>query len=72
MTRTNYEDREFYYDALQDKAGGRAKIVAETTDRLMGELLKGFINAGLKFPNDDRCFAVEIAVFKTAMEANKA
>lgn len=59
-----------YNDAIGEKLGQRAKWVAGVTDRLMGDLVKGFHKAGLKFPGDDRCFNLEVAIFKVAMEAN--
>ena len=60
-----------YNAAICGDSTARAKWVAGVTDRLMGDLVRGFADAGLKFPGDDRCFNVEVAVFKVAMEANR-
>ena len=70
MTILNRKAADEYNDALGEKLGSRAKWVANVTDRLMGELMEGYAKAGLKFPNDDRAFNVEVAIFKAALEAN--
>jgi hypothetical protein len=70
MTIRDRKTADEYNDAIGEKLGARAKWVASVTDRLMGELMEGYEKAGLKFPNDDRAFNVEVAIFKAAMEAN--
>lgn len=71
MSITDRAGADEYNEALGGKAGDRARWVANVTDRLMGELIKGYAKAGLKFPNDDRCFNVEVEVFKAAMISNR-
>ena len=70
MTTINKAAADAYNAALGGDAGAKARWVAGVTDRLMGELIKGFEDAGLKFPGDDRCFNVEAAIFKAAIEVN--
>jgi hypothetical protein len=69
MTDKNTADA--YNAALGGDAGAKARWVAGVTDRLMGELIKGFEDAGLKFPGDDRCFNVEAAIYKAAISVNE-
>lgn len=70
MTTINKAAADAYNAALGGDAGAKARWVAKVTDRLMGDLMQGFLDAGLKFPGDDRCFNVEAAIFKAAIEVN--
>ena len=71
MTILDRKAADEYNAAIGGELGKRAKWVANVTDRLMSELRDGYEQAGLKFPGDDRCFNVECAIFKTALEANQ-
>jgi hypothetical protein len=72
MTTTDKTTADAYNAALGGDAGAKALWVASVTSRLMGELVQGFEDAGLKFPNNDRCFNAEAAIYRAAISANKA
>lgn len=71
MTVIDRKTADKYNAAIGGELGDQAKWVAFVTDRLMGKLRDGYEEAGLKFPGDDRCFNVECAIFKAALEANQ-
>lgn len=70
MTIIDRDTADKYNAAISGELGDRAEWVAKVTDRLMGELRNGYEEAGLRFPGDDRCFNLECAIFKVALEAN--
>ena len=73
MTIQNREAASEYFGLLSDgHASGHLSHLADTTDKAIDAMFEVFKAAGLKFPGDDRCAAIEVAIYAAAKAANPA
>ena len=71
MTIQSRELASEYFGIISDgHASGRLALIAETTDKAVEAMLEVFKAAGLKFPGDDRCANLEVAIYAAAKSAN--
>ncbi len=71
MTIQSRDTASEYFGIISDgHASGRLAHIAETTDRAIEAMLEVFKAAGLKFPGDDRCANIEVAVYAAAKAVN--
>jgi hypothetical protein len=66
MSINNREAANEYFEAVAGNGTIQTVELAETTDRAMAAMLEVFKEAGVRFPNDDRCANIEVEIFKAA------
>ncbi len=71
MTIKNRELSLEYFGILgAEDAPANLAPIAEATDAAMYAIFKVFKAAGLKFPYDDQCEAIEVAIYAAAKRVN--